>query len=132
MKKKLFLILFIFLFSVDNVYSQNNKQKTEVGVIIEDGVEIGKKVVNWLVDKFPRKHKTPINYIPVSEIQQITRDSFKNIEIIKQINPELELKVLYPRITPKKGFVSFQLGDFKYFRYLKDVSIDDSQFFILI
>ena len=59
MKKKLFLILFIFLFSVDNVYSQNNKQKTEVGVIIEDGVEIGKKVVNWLVDKFPRKHKTP-------------------------------------------------------------------------
>ena len=131
MKKIFIILIFIPIISTNNIYSQNNKQKTDVGVIIEDGVEIGKKVVNWLVDKFPRKHKTPINYIPVSEIQQITRDSFKNIEVIKRINPELELKVLYPRITPKKGFVSFQLGDFKYFRYLKDVSIDDIEHLIL-
>ena len=133
MKSKLLLIL-TFVFLNTDVYSQKkqkNKQKTEAGEILKDGKDIAVKAFNWIVDKFPRKHKIPKTYIPVSEITQTTRDSFNKIQIIKETKTKLELKVLYPRITPSKGFVSFQLGDFTYFRYLKDVSIDDIESIIL-
>jgi len=134
MKKLLkFSILILLLFALSNdLYSQNNvKQKTEAGKIIEDSSKAVIKVANWIIDKFPRRHKIPKTYIPVSEITQTTRDSFSSIKIIKQTKPELSLKVLYPRITPSKGFVSFQLGDFKYFTYLKDVLIEDIEHLIL-
>lgn len=133
MKTKLFLIV-TFIFLCTNVYAQKkqiNKSKTEAGEILKDGKDIAVKAFNWIVDKFPRKHKIPKTYIPVSEITQTTRDSFSNVQIIKDTKTKLELKVLYPRITPTKGFVSFQLGDFTYFRYLKDVSIDDIESLIL-
>ena len=134
MRIKILFIVILFLFISTDIYSQNNQnnnQKTEAGKILQDGKKHAVKAFNWLVDKFPRKHKTPNTYIPVSEIIQTTRDSFTNIEILKQTDPKLVLKVLYPRITPSKGFVSFQLGDFTYFRYLKDVSIDDIEHLIL-
>ena len=128
------LILFFLLILPVNTFSQNsqkNKPQTEAGKVLKDGKEIAVKAFNWIVDKFPRKHKIPKSYIPVSKITQTTRDSFDQVEIIKKKNTKLELKVLYPRITPSKGFVSFQLGDFTYFRYLKDVSVNDIESLIL-
>ena len=126
----LIFIISLFLLSSTKIYSQNNpnsNSQTEASRILQEGKKKVIKAYNWIIDKFPRKHKIPKTYIPISEIMQTTRDLFDSVTLIKQISPELELKVLYPRITPSKGFVSFQLGDFKYYRYLKDVSIDDIQ-----
>ena len=134
MRTKILFIIPLFLLLSTEICSQNNQNnnsQTEAGKILQESKKKVVRAFNWIVDKFPRKHKTPKTYIPISEITQTTRDSFDSVELIKQISPELELKVLYPRITPSKGFVSFQLGDFTYYRYLKDVSIDDIEHLIL-
>jgi outer membrane protein OmpA-like peptidoglycan-associated protein len=79
-----------------------------------------------------KKHKIPDNYIKIKPIVTTTRDSFFDFEIEKNLRPELELKVMYPRITFKKGYVSFQMGDYKYSRYLKDIRPEDIEYIKLI
>ena len=108
------------------------KNKTEAGKVIEKVVEVGEKGWKLIEGLFPKRHKTPVNYIPVKPITLTTRDSFPIVEIEKNVSPELKLKVLYPRITPDKGYVSFQMGDYRYFRYLKDVKIEDIEHIKLI
>lgn len=129
MKKfNLLLILFFSLTIVVNAQEQNKKQKTDVGKAIEWVADKGEKAWKIIEGLFPKKHVTPSSYIPVSPISLTTRDSFNNIQFQKGKNPELELKVLYPRITFEKGYISFQMGDYKYFRYLKDVNIEDIEY----
>ena len=60
-----------------------------------------------------RKHKTPINYLQTKTITQTTQTDFKNFKKENNLEPKLEIKVMYPRIEPNKGYVSFQVGDFK-------------------
>jgi flagellar motor protein MotB len=126
MKKiNLLFILFFSLTLVVNAQNQNKKQKTDAGKAIEWVADKGEKAWKIIEGLFPKKHKTPTSYIPVSPISLTTRDSFNNVQIQKGKNLELELKVLYPRITFEKGYISFQMGDYKYFRYLKDVKLED-------
>lgn len=135
MGKKIRLISIIFftcLFIPIQFNGQTNKQRTEAGKVIEKVVDIGEKGWKLIEGLFPKKHKIPANYIPISPIVLTTRDSFNQVVKIKNIQPNLDLKVLYPRITPEKGYVSFQMGDYKYFRYLKDITIDDIEYIKLI
>ena len=79
-----------------------------------------------------KRHDIPDNYIKIKPIVTTTRDSFFDFEIEKNLRPELELKVMFPRITFKKGYVSFQMGDYKYSRYLKDIRPEDIEYIKLI
>jgi len=128
----IFVIFFTCLFIPTQFNGQTNKQRTEAGKVIEKVVDIGEKGWKLIEGLFPKKHKIPANYIPISPIVLTTRDSFNQVVKIKNIQPNLDLKVLYPRITPEKGYVSFQMGDYKYFRYLKDITIDDIEYIKLI
>ncbi|MBC8296482.1 MAG: OmpA family protein [Pelagibacterales bacterium] len=121
--KYLTIILFIIIFN-NNLFSQTEVK--EKNITVQKAKDNSKnKLADWLVDKLSKKNKIPSNYVPVSEIKQIPRDSFSSIEIINGREPELSLKVFYPRVTPTKSFVSFQVGDFKYFTYLNNISIND-------
>ena len=133
MGKKVRLIFsFICLFFLFPLNVEAQKNKTEAGKVIEKVIDVGEKGWKIIEGFFPKKHKTPSNYIPVKPITLTTRDSFNIVQKEKNIDPELKLKVLYPRITPSKGYVSFQMGDYNYFRYLKDVKIEDIEHIKLI
>lgn len=75
-----------------------------------------------------RKHKTPINYLQTKTITQTTQTDFKNFKKENNLEPKLEIKVMYPRIEPNKGYVSFQVGDFKYNRYLTGLTKDNIEY----
>jgi hypothetical protein len=124
MKKYIFLIS-IFLYINIPIFSQTQTPGTSK-TTTQKVVDTGKKVINKVMELFALPHKTPKNYIPISTIELTDKNNFKNIEIQKNTTPELELKVLYPRITPEKGFVSFQLGDFNYYRYIKNIEKSNS------
>jgi hypothetical protein len=72
-----------------------------------------------------KKHNPPENYIPTKPIVTATKEQFLNVSIEKEITPLLQAKVLFPRITSSKGYISFQVGDFTYNRYLKDLTKDN-------
>tara|TARA_B100000768_G_scaffold171518_1_gene178915 strand:- start:3447 stop:4982 length:1536 start_codon:yes stop_codon:yes gene_type:complete len=83
-------------------------------------------------EKVIEKQNIPKNYISTKPIVGASQVDFRSFEIEKNINPELELKVTYPRITPTKGYVSFQVGDFNYKRYLNDLNSDNIEYIKLI
>lgn len=130
MKKYIFLIS-IFLYINIPIFSQTQKPGTSK-TTTQKVVDTGKKVINKVMELFALPHTTPKNYIPISTIELTDKNNFKNIEIQKNRTPELELKVLYPRITPEKGFVSFQLGDFNYYRYIKNIEKSNIDYIKLI
>ena len=68
------------------------KNKTEAGKVIEKVVEVGEKGWKLIEEFISKRHKTPVNYIPVKPITLTTRDSFPIIEIEKNVSPELKLK----------------------------------------
>jgi outer membrane protein OmpA-like peptidoglycan-associated protein len=72
-----------------------------------------------------KKHTPPLNYIPTKPVVITSKDQFSNISIERDIAPTLEAKARFPRITTSKGYVSFQVGDFTYNRYLKDLTKDN-------
>jgi len=69
-----------------------------------------------------KKHPTPANYIATNSIIQTTQEEFNNLKTPIGLEPELDIKVMYPRISPNKGYVSFQVGDFRYKRYLSGIT----------
>lgn len=83
-------------------------------------------------EKVIKKQNIPSDYISTRPIINSSQNNFKNFETEKNINPELNLKVTYPRITPSKGYVSFQVGDFNYKRYLNDLNSDNIEHIKLI
>ena len=72
-----------------------------------------------------KKHNAPDNYVETKKIQVTDRDSFLLNDLYKDNSPELELKLYFPKITSNKGYVSFQLGDYKHKRYIGDIDITD-------
>ena len=72
---------------------------------------------------FAVKHKIPDNYVKAERIQLIEKDSIAIMSSKLGLTPEL--KLLYPRITPTKGYFSFQLGDYEYFKYVKNITLKD-------
>jgi hypothetical protein len=72
-----------------------------------------------------KKHNPPLTYITAKPIVTTTKEQFTNIAVEKGIAPNLQAKALFPRITASKGYVSFQVGDFTYNRYLKDITKDN-------
>ena len=75
-----------------------------------------------------KKHVAPANYITTNSIIQTTHEEFNNISTLPGLEPELDIKVMYPRINPNKGYVSFQVGDFRYKRYLSGITTDNIEY----
>ena len=63
-------------------------------------------------------------------IQLIEKDSIAIMSSKLGLKPEL--KLLYPRITPTKGYFSFQLGDYEYFKYVKNINLNEIEYIKLI
>ena len=72
-----------------------------------------------------KSHVIPPNYIETKAISSTTRADFTKLQIEKEVPPELSLNVMYPRITPNKGYVSFQVGDNNYKRYINDIKREE-------
>ena len=79
-----------------------------------------------------KSHVIPPNYIATKAISSTTQANFTKIKIEKEVRPELSLNVMYPRITPNKGYVSFQVGDNNYKRYINDVTKNNIEYIKLI
>ena len=92
--------------------------KTEAGKVIRDVGIVGKKVLRKIKELFAVKHKVPKNYISISPVQTYNKDSLGFF--INESNLKPSLKLTYPRITPSKGYFSFQLGDYEYFKYFNN------------
>ena len=64
----IFVIFFTCLFIPIQFNGQTNKQRTDAGKVIEKVVDIGEKGWKLIEGLFPKKHKIPANYIPISPI----------------------------------------------------------------
>ena len=115
---------------------------------IKKGGKKGIKFINELL----KRHKVPDDYIPVNSIDFVGRNEFDNsinIDSIKNTisqnskknilkgkntpppnipDPKINIKVLYPKINKGKGYVSFQVGDFNYNKYLADIKVEDIEY----
>lgn len=147
MKKKIFLFLFT-LGMCFHAHSQQTVQtspvKTNAGKSLETLDEFATKTWEEIKSIFKKdklllpyklgsnkhetvikKHNPPLTYISTKPIVTTTKEQFTNIAVEKGIAPNLQAKALFPRITASKGYVSFQVGDFTYNRYLKDITKDN-------
>lgn len=116
--KKLSLILVLLIHG--NLLFAQQPTKTQALV---DKVKIeGNKAAKFLGELFKFQGPTPKNYIPVSRSSFISADQFKAIPIQKNRQPNLELKLLYPRSELGKGNVNILVGDSKYYKYLDSIS----------
>jgi hypothetical protein len=147
MKKVLFLFFFTLGVSF-NAHSQQTVEtspvKTNAGKSLEALDELATKTWEEIKSIFKKdklllpyklgsnkhetvikKHNPPLTYITAKPIVTTTKEQFTNIAVEKGIAPNLQAKALFPRITASKGYVSFQVGDFTYNRYLKDITKDN-------
>lgn len=116
--KKISLILVLLIHG--NLLFAQQPTKTQALV---DKVKIeGNKAAKFLGELFKFQGPTPKNYIPVSRSSFISADQFKAIPIQKNRQPNLELKLLYPRSELGKGNVNILVGDSKYYKYLDSIS----------
>ena len=104
--------------------------QTRSGKVIRDVGIVGKKVLTKIKELFAVKHKIPKNYITIEPIETYSKDSIDYH--VNESNLKPELKLIYPRITPSKGYFSFQLGDYEYFKYFNDFDIDNINYIKLI
>ena len=116
-KINVFTILLFFtpfiLMSQNKDTINNDKEK-----IIGDVKKYANKAADYIGELFRIQGPAPKNYIKASKITFLSEDDLKNVVKIKNVEPEYQLKLLYPRIQYGKGFISFLIGDFKYFKYL--------------
>lgn len=154
-KIKLFFILFIVFsisLSAQDLEISNQSPKTFFGKGIDEVDKALKDLGEWWKKlwkgKKPRvqyvplskiekketkikKHPKPGNYVSVKPIVTTSKSEFFNFEpdftqrTKERIEPLIELRLMYPNITPGKGYISFQVGDFRYSRYLRDITEDD-------
>ena len=111
----------------------------------------GKKGIQF-INELLKRHKVPEGYIPVNSVEFVDRNEFDNsinIDSIKNVisknskknilrgknspppnipDPKINVKVLYPKINKGKGYVSFQVGDFNYNKYLADIQPEDIEY----
>ena len=104
--------------------------KTKTEKVIRDVGEVGKKFFKKVKELFAVKHKIPKNYVFVNPIRVYDKDSLAFIISESKISPKL--KLIYPRITPSKGYFSFQLGDYEQFKYFDKLTIDNIEYIKLI
>lgn len=151
--KILLVVFFVFNFSVNaqEIENNQNQPKTYIGKGIEELDKTLKGLGDWwkklwkgkkrieyeLFSKVEKKetkikkHKKPGNYVSVKPIVTTSKSTFFNFEpdlterSKERIEPSIELRLMYPNITPGKGYISFQVGDFRYSRYLNDITEDD-------
>ncbi len=115
-KSSLILILLIY----GNLLFAQQPTKTQALV---DKMKIeGNKAAKFIGELFKFQGPTPKNYIPVSRSSFISADRFKSIPIQKNRQPNLELKLLYPRSELGKGNVNILVGDSKYYKYIDSIS----------
>ena len=127
------LILIMFQFSALS-YSQidSTTTTTKTDRVIRDVGTYGKKLISKIKELFALKHKVPEGYVDMELIELLTQEEFEALKKTLDQESSLALKLLYPRITPTKGFFSFQLGDYQYFKYIKDLKIDQIEYIKLI
>lgn len=147
MKKILITTSLVFVFfqfnfgSESNVESINYKNvnlilndslqpKTNAGKVIRDVGVVGGKILKKIKELFALKHKIPENYVFVNPLQVYNKDSLEYI--LNETTYKPELKLIYPRITPQKGYFSFQLGDYQYFKYFDEFTIENIEYIKLI
>jgi len=153
MKKNNFILVILMCFSLTS-YTQNDSTKiiqnfagkslSELDKFANETVEdiiaffkgkkkpFGYKLGTNKHEKIIKNQPIPNDYILTKPIVKINQVDFRSFEVEKNINPKLELIVTYPRITPSKGYVSFQVGDFTYKRYLNDLTSDNIDYIKLI
>ena len=110
------------------VDSIDNPKKSKK--IIRDVGNAGKKILKKIKELFALRHKVPNDYVFTTPIKLISKDSLAIFSRDGTGSPEL--KLLYPRITPKKGYFSFQVGDYEYYKYVKDIDLDEIEYIKLI
>ncbi len=148
-KLKTFLVTFLVIFYSISYSSINNNEvlissfshninivndtlvpQTRSGKVIRDVGVVGKKVLTKIKELFAVKHKIPNNYIPIELIETYSKDSIEYY--VNESNLKPELKLIYPRITPSKGYFSFKLGDYEYFKYFDDFDIKNINYIKLV
>lgn len=146
---KTFLVTFLVIFYSISYSSINNNEvlissfshninivndtlvpQTRSGKVIRDVGVVGKKVLTKIKEWFAVKHKIPNNYIPIELIETYSKDSIEYY--VNESNLKPELKLIYPRITPSKGYFSFKLGDYEYFKYFDDFDIKNINYIKLV
>jgi outer membrane protein OmpA-like peptidoglycan-associated protein len=105
---------------------------TKTDRVINDVGSYGKKLISKIKELFALRHKVPDDYTDMELIELLTQEEFDILVNSSGENTQLALKLLYPRITPSKGFFSFQLGDYEYYKYIKDLKIDQIEYIKLI
>ena len=109
-----------------NIFNSKESRKNLKNKVKEGGG----KGVTFVKELFALKHKVPDDYVYISPVSFLDRPSFyksyDNNVLLK--NPKVELKVLYPKISKGKAYLSFQIGDFTYFKYIKDVKLEDIEY----
>ena len=140
--KILLVVFFVFNFSVNaqEIENNQNQPKTFVGKGLKEIDNVAKEAFDKVKDfiknlfryknkkkyeKKINKHKQPDNYIYTNPIVTADRDTFFDFDIQKNRKPEIELRIMYPRISPGKGYFSFQIGDYNYKRYVSNITKDD-------
>jgi outer membrane protein OmpA-like peptidoglycan-associated protein/uncharacterized protein YegL len=119
------------LFNRSNISLNDSIDKSKKSKkVIRDVGNAGKKLLKKIKELFAVKHKIPENYIKAKRIQLIAKDSMSIMSSKLGLTPQL--KLLYPRITPSKGYFSFQVGDYEYFKYVKDIDLDEIEYIKLV
>jgi len=115
-------------------------------------IKKGGKKTGQFFRELLKRHKIPPNYIPVNSVDFVDRNEFYNsidVDSIKNYfsqnskksilkgknspppdipDPKINIKVLYPKINKGKGYVSFQVGDFNYNKFLDDIKLEDIEY----
>ena len=96
-KVYIFSVLLFFLPSIllsQNKNTINNKNEK----IIEDVKKYANKAADYIGELFRIQGPAPKNYIKASKITFVSEEELKSIVKIKNVGPEYQLKLLYPRI----------------------------------
>ncbi len=133
-KCRLAIVIFVLCLSVSDVQSQTepSKTKTKAVKVINDVGSYGNKVIGKIMELFAMNHKIPKGYVDISPIQLVSMDSATFFSSSSLVKPQFELRLQYPRITPSKGYFSFQLSDNTYFKYVKDIDAKNIEYIKLI
>jgi outer membrane protein OmpA-like peptidoglycan-associated protein len=133
-KSRLAIAIFVLCLSASSAHSQTqtSKTKTKTTKVINDVGSYGNKVIGKIMELFAMNHKIPKGYVDISPIQMIPMDSATFFSSTLIAKPQFELRLQYPRITPSKGYFSFQLSDNTYFKYVKDIDAKNIEYIKLI
>ena len=143
MRRFQYILVLVMLFSFSPFTAQNDKDapKTFAGKGLKEAEKVASKtwknIKDWLAKKRGResvikRHKKPEDYILTTNPMFDNRGSKNKIELYNGVEPKLGLVLMYPRITPSKGFFSFKTGYLNYRKYFNDITKNDIEYIKLI